>query len=146
MHIEAGVAPGSVEMQRVLAFTLDLKEVGVAGQSDAGIPDPTGVLTSWNSGDDWSEECGAVDVNGRGSHVLAYFVHPRMVAFADRVVIVSRLSGLSQLRWQAQFVERFSNDYGQVLIALVVDASAQGGVKSREDLLSLELCGRRRHA
>ena len=85
-------------------------------------------------------------MNGRGSHVLAYFVHPRMMAFADRVVILSRLGGLRQLRWQAQFVERFSNDYGQVLIALVVDASAHRGVKRREDLLSLELCGRRRNA
>ena len=53
--------PGrSVEMQRVPAFTLELKEVGVAGQGDAGIPDPSGVFTSWNLGDDWSEERGAV--------------------------------------------------------------------------------------
>src|SRR5215210_2292176 len=122
LHIEADLRRGSVEMQRVRAFTLELKEVGVAGQGDAGIPDPTGVFTSWNSGDDWSEERGAVDVNCWGSHVFAHLVHPRMVAFADRVVIVSRLGGLRQLPRQAQFVERFGNHCGQVLIALVVDA------------------------
>jgi hypothetical protein len=30
-------------IKRVPAFTLERKEVGVAGQADAGIPDPTGV-------------------------------------------------------------------------------------------------------
>src|SRR4029453_3213228 len=103
MHIEAGVAPGSVEMQRVPAFTLELKEVGVAGQRDACIPDPTGVFTSWNPGNDWAEERSAVDVNRRGSHVLTYLVHPRMVAFANSVVIVGRLGGLCQLTRQVQF-------------------------------------------
>src|SRR5512133_3149129 len=97
MRIEPDL-PGSVEMQRVPAFTLELKEVGVAGQSDAGIPDPTGVFTSWNPGDDWSEERGPVEVNRWSSHVLAHLLHPRMVAFADRVVIISRLGGLRQLR------------------------------------------------
>ena len=89
MHIEAGVAAGSVEMQRVPAFTLELKEVGVAGQSDGGIPDPTSVFTTWNPGQDWSEECGAAEMNRWGSYVLAHLVHPRTVALADRVVIVS---------------------------------------------------------
>jgi hypothetical protein len=42
-----------------------------------------------------------------------------MMAFADRVVMVSRLGSLRQLRWQTQFVERFGNHCGQVLIALV---------------------------
>src|SRR6476469_722262 len=116
-------------MQRVPAFPLELKEVGVAGQSDAGIPDPTGVFTSWNPGHDWSEERGAVDVNRWGSDTLAHLVHPRMVAFADRVVIVSRLGGLRQLPRQAQFVERFGNHRGHVPIALVVDTRTHGGVK-----------------
>src|SRR4249919_4132960 len=115
-------------MQRVPAFPLELQEVGVASQSDAGIPDPTGVFTSWNPGDNWSEERSAVDVNRWGSHTLAHLVHPRMVAFADRVVIVSRLGGLRQLPRQAQFVERFGNHCGQVPIAQVVDASAHSGV------------------
>src|SRR4029453_18169126 len=126
---EAGVAPGSVEMQRVPAFTLELKEVGIAGQSDSGIPDPTGVFTPWNPGDDWSKERGAVDVDRWGSHVLAPLVPPGMVAFADRVVIVSRVGGFRQLARQAQFVERFSNHCGPVLIAPVVNARAHGGVK-----------------
>ncbi len=33
--------------------------------------------------------------------------------------MVSRLGSLRQLRWQTQFVERFGNHCGQVLIALV---------------------------
>src|SRR5688572_9689183 len=116
-------------MQGVPAFSLELKEVGVAGQRDGGVPDPTGVFTSRNPGNDWSEERGAVDMNCWRSHVLADLVHPRMVAFADRVVIVSRLGGLRQLWRQAEFVDRFGNHCGKVLIALVVDASAHRGVE-----------------
>jgi hypothetical protein len=70
-----------------------------------------------------------------GSHVFAYLVNPRMVAFADRVVIVSRFGRLGQFRLQAQFIERFGNHCGQVLIALLVDARAHGGVK-RERICS----------
>src|SRR5215216_7216825 len=127
--LRPGLPSSSVEVQRVLALTFELKEVGIASESDAGIPDSTGVFTSWNPGDDWSEERGAVDVNCWGSHVLAHLVHPGMVAFANRVVIVGRLGGFCQLTRQVQFVERFGNHSGQVLIALVVDARAHGGVK-----------------
>src|SRR5215216_1624455 len=95
--LRPGLPSSSVEVQRVLALTFELKEVGIASQSDAGIPDSTGVFTSWNPGDDWAEERGAVYVNRWGSHVLAHLVHARMVACADRVVIVSRFGGLCQL-------------------------------------------------
>src|SRR5215203_7311767 len=60
-------------MQRVPAFTLELKEVGAAVQSDAGIPDPTGVFTSRNPCDDWSEKRGLrtrLDLAGLVRHVL----------------------------------------------------------------------------
>ena len=116
-------------MQRVPAFALELKEVGVAGQSDGGIPDSAGVFASWNPGNDWPEECGPVDMDCWGSHPLAHFLHPRMVAFPDRAVIVSRFGGLRQLVGQAQFVKRLGNQGGHVLVTLVVDARAHGGVE-----------------
>src|SRR6185312_15545086 len=116
-------------MQCVLAFSLELKEVGVASQRDASIPDPTGVFASRNPGEDWSEERIAVDVNRWGSHALAYLLHSRLVAFADRVVILGRLGGLRQLRWQAQFIKRFRNHCGHILIALVVNTAAHSCVE-----------------
>src|SRR5215203_2070708 len=119
----------SVEVQGVPAFALELKEVGVAGQSHTGIPDSTSVITSWNPGEDWSEERGAVDVNRRGSDIFAHLLHPRVMALAYRVVVVGGFSGLRQLARQAQFVERLGNHCGEVRIALVVDASAHGGVE-----------------
>ena len=115
-------------MQCVLAFSLELKEVGVAGQRDAFIPDPTGVFASWNPGEDWSEERGAVDVNCWGSTSLPTFSIPAWW-LSRSVVILGRLGGLGQLRRQAQFIKRFRNHCGNVVIALVVNAAAHGGIE-----------------
>ena len=114
-------------MQCVLAFSLELKEVGVAGQRDAGIPDPTGVFASRNPGEDWSEERIAVDLNRWGSHALAYLLHSRVVAFADRVVILGRLGGLRAPAAGPNSSAR--NHCGPVVIALVVNTAAHSGVE-----------------
>src|SRR5215218_1258250 len=87
----------SVEMQRVSAFPLELKEVGIAGQCDGCIPDSAGILTTRNPRDDWPEDRAAVDLNGRGPDVFTDLVHPDVMAIADRAVVVSRVSRLCEL-------------------------------------------------
>jgi hypothetical protein len=70
--IEAYLKSGLVELRAFGAAALDLEEVREGRKGHRGVPDPPGVLASRNTGQDRSEEGGAVEGDHRRSDVLAH--------------------------------------------------------------------------
>ena len=60
----------SVELRVLVATALQLVEVRVAREQHRAVPDPTGVVTAGDAGQDRTEERDVVDVDGRGADVV----------------------------------------------------------------------------
>src|SRR3712207_3306069 len=88
---EAGAARWSTrsfEVQAVGTLPLDLEEVRVAGERDAGVPELASVLSTGNPGEHRAEEGDVVDVNGWRADALADLVHAGVVAGSQRLVVL----------------------------------------------------------
>ncbi len=80
-------------------------------------------------------------MDGRGADIGSDGIHPRVVAFAQRVV-VGRIAGRArQFGRQAGLGERPRDDRLEILVALVVDAGAHRGVQRSQRLSPMGLLG-----